>query len=65
MAGGFHLGSVNDAKILEVSELLRQEGVVKMATSHCTGDQAIGLFRKEWGANFVEFNLGDEITLEN
>lgn len=65
VAGGFHLGSENDAEILEVSELLRQEGVEKLATSHCTGDHAIGLFRKEWGANFVEFNLGDEITFEN
>ncbi len=63
VAGGFHLGSENDAGILEISELLRQEGVEKLAPSHCTGDQAIALFRKEWGANFVDFNLGDDLIL--
>ncbi len=63
VAGGFHLGSENGAEILEISELLRQEGVEKLAPSHCTGNQAINLFRKEWGENFVEFNLGDVLYL--
>lgn len=63
VAGGFHLGSVNNAEILEISELLHQEGVEKIAPSHCTGNQAISMFRKDWGTNFVEFNLGDDINL--
>jgi 7,8-dihydropterin-6-yl-methyl-4-(beta-D-ribofuranosyl)aminobenzene 5'-phosphate synthase len=63
VSGGFHLGSKTGNEVREISDFLRQEGVEKIAPSHCTGEEAIPLFRKEWGSDFTEFNLGDELTL--
>ena len=33
--------------------------IEKIAPSHCTGNSAIKTFRHEWGANFVDLNIGD------
>jgi 7,8-dihydropterin-6-yl-methyl-4-(beta-D-ribofuranosyl)aminobenzene 5'-phosphate synthase len=59
VAGGFHLALKRTARIRKISEQLRQLGVEKIAPSHCTGNAAIKTFRDEWGASFVDLNIGD------
>ncbi|MBP7505007.1 MAG: MBL fold metallo-hydrolase [Prolixibacteraceae bacterium] len=63
VAGGFHLTGQTADEVRIISDLFRQEGVEHIAPSHCTGDEAISLFRKEWGASITCFNLGDERVL--
>lgn len=63
LSGGFHLGSKTAKEVREISDLLRQEGVEKIAPSHCTGEEAITLFRKAWGNSFTAFDLGDELVI--
>jgi len=63
VAGGFHMGSHKEEEVRLISADLRQQGVLKIAPSHCTGGEAISLFRKEWNYDFTEFNLGDELVI--
>ncbi len=63
VAGGFHLGKAGEGEIAEISGRLLDYGVGRIAPSHCTGEEAIAWFRNEWGDRFVDFNLGDELTL--
>ena len=58
--GGFHLRNKNEPELIEISNDLKKLGVKNLAASHCTGDLALEIFRKEWGENFIDFNLGDE-----
>lgn len=63
VAGGFHLGPVSREETGNLTEAFHREGVEKIAPSHCTGEEAIALFRQEWGDSFIEFYLGDELLL--
>jgi len=58
LMGGFHLGGRSDAEISVIIKRLKVLGVRKVAPSHCTGDNAIRMFRDAWGDNFVEGGLG-------
>lgn len=59
VTGGFHLMRETDELAKEVSAQLKALGIKNLAPSHCTGDAAIEIFRKDWGENFVDFHLGD------
>lgn len=63
LMGGFHLGSASRAEIQEIIARLRALGVEKVAPSHCTGDDAIAMFRRAWGDEFVEGGLGAVIEV--
>lgn len=63
LMGGFHLGGRSDAEIREIIKRLKTLGVKKVAPSHCTGDNAIRLFREAWGENFIEGGLGAVIEV--
>lgn len=56
--GGFHLGGRSDAEIRAIIQRLKELGVKKVAPSHCTGDNAIRIFRDEWADDFIEGGLG-------
>jgi 7,8-dihydropterin-6-yl-methyl-4-(beta-D-ribofuranosyl)aminobenzene 5'-phosphate synthase len=58
LMGGFHLGGRTDAEIRAVIKRLKALGVRKVAPSHCTGDNAIRLFRDAWQDDFIEGGLG-------
>jgi 7,8-dihydropterin-6-yl-methyl-4-(beta-D-ribofuranosyl)aminobenzene 5'-phosphate synthase len=58
LMGGFHLGSKSDADIRAIIKHLKALGVKKVAPSHCTGDNAIRMFRDEWTDYFIEGGLG-------
>lgn len=63
LAGGFHLGGKTASEMEEISGFLKEAGVKSVAPSHCTGDQALKYFRKEWGSHFVQLFLGDFFRL--
>jgi 7,8-dihydropterin-6-yl-methyl-4-(beta-D-ribofuranosyl)aminobenzene 5'-phosphate synthase len=63
VTGGFHLLRHSKAEVKNISDELKKLGVKKIAPSHCTGDEAINIFRKEWGADFVNLNLGDTFEI--
>ena len=61
VAGGFHLKSTGKEKVQQISDTLKELGVQRIAPSHCTGGDAIELFRSEWGDRFLAFDLGDTL----
>ena len=63
LMGGFHLGGSSDTEIRAIITHLKALGVKKVAPSHCTGDNAIRMFRDEWADDFVEGGLGAIIEL--
>ncbi|MEJ2653272.1 MAG: MBL fold metallo-hydrolase [Gammaproteobacteria bacterium] len=58
LMGGFHLAGRTDAEIRAIIKRLKALGVRKVAPSHCTGDNAIRLFRDAWQDDFIEGGLG-------
>ena len=63
LMGGFHLGGRSDAEIRSIIKRLKALGVKKVAPSHCTGDNAIRMFRDEWADEFIEGGLGAVIEV--
>ena len=63
LMGGFHLGGKSDAEISVIIKRLKALGVRKVAPSHCTGDNAIRMFRDAWADDFIEGGLGAIIEL--
>jgi len=63
LMGGFHLGGKSDAEIRTIIKRLKALGVRKVAPSHCTGDNAIRLFRDTWNEDFIEGGLGAVIEV--
>ncbi len=61
--GGFHLMRQSDHQIKEISSKLKRLRVKKIAPSHCTGDQAINIFKEEWQENFIDFNIGNTTSI--
>jgi len=58
IVGGFHLRDKSVGKVESVIAELRRLGVQKVAPCHCTGEQALGLFKAEFGAGFIPAGVG-------
>lgn len=63
VAGGFHLIQISDSEIMKISNELKELQVNKIAPSHCTGDNAINIFKTEWGEKCINLNIGNEVTI--
>ena len=63
LMGGFHLGGSSNAEIQAIIRRLKVLGVTKVAPSHCTGDNAISMFRAAWGEDFIDGGLGAVIEV--
>ena len=63
LMGGFHLLAHNKTEIRQKIHVLTALGVKKVAPSHCTGDEAIALFREAWGSDFIEGGCGAVIEI--
>ena len=61
--GGFHLMDMNESSILRIIKEFKKLGVKKAAPSHCTGEEAIELFKKKYKENFVENGVGNIISV--
>ena len=62
--GGFHLKNESTQNIEEIVKTIQEYGVQKIAPSHCTGEAAIEVFRKQFGENFIESGVGGRIIVE-
>lgn len=56
--GGFHLGGASAASVQDICAAFRELGVQNVAPSHCTGDQATGIFASEFGENCLTAGVG-------
>jgi|GEM_PF-2552573 len=64
VTGGFHLGPYSAEYVTELAHMMKDElAVHRAAPTHCTGDEAIEIFRQIYGADFVEIGLGTRIPL--
>jgi 7,8-dihydropterin-6-yl-methyl-4-(beta-D-ribofuranosyl)aminobenzene 5'-phosphate synthase len=61
--GGFHLGDKSRKEIEGILSEFRRLGVRKVAPCHCTGEQAIRLFRQEYGQDFIQAGVGKVIRV--
>jgi 7,8-dihydropterin-6-yl-methyl-4-(beta-D-ribofuranosyl)aminobenzene 5'-phosphate synthase len=65
LLGGFHLRDQKKAEIKEIIEKLKDEGVKKVAPSHCTGNIAIKLFSQIYKENFIKSGVGKKIIIND
>lgn len=63
--GGFHLMQHSPDQVKEIIEQFNQAGVKKCGATHCTGDNAIEIFKKAYGENFVGMGVGRVIEIES
>jgi 7,8-dihydropterin-6-yl-methyl-4-(beta-D-ribofuranosyl)aminobenzene 5'-phosphate synthase len=61
--GGFHLGSASANEIRAIVDEFIALGVRRVAPSHCTGDQAIALFREVYGEDYVASGCGRDFQI--
>ncbi len=62
LAGGFHLYEIRKGNLPPIIAEVRQLGVEEVMPAHCTGDEAISLFRTEYGEKYVEGGVGRTMT---
>ena len=60
--GGFHLLRHTEAEVKAIIDEFKAMGVKYAAPSHCTGEDAIEMFRKAYGDQFVPLGAGARIT---
>jgi 7,8-dihydropterin-6-yl-methyl-4-(beta-D-ribofuranosyl)aminobenzene 5'-phosphate synthase len=63
LMGGFHLRDSAQGEVRRIIRHLRRMWVLRVAPSHCTGDDAIATFRREYGPDFLETGVGSTITV--
>jgi 7,8-dihydropterin-6-yl-methyl-4-(beta-D-ribofuranosyl)aminobenzene 5'-phosphate synthase len=63
LMGGFHLGGSSDTEIRAIIKRLQALDVRKVAPSHCTGDNAMRMFRDVWMDDFIDGGLGAVIEV--
>ncbi len=61
--GGFHLIESGDERIRSTVRALKELGVEKIYTGHCTGLKAESVFLEEFGENFERLHAGKIITV--
>jgi 7,8-dihydropterin-6-yl-methyl-4-(beta-D-ribofuranosyl)aminobenzene 5'-phosphate synthase len=61
--GGFHLDDKTEVEIATIIGDIRRLGVLKVASSHCTGERAIALFATEYGEDFLCIGVGSVINV--
>jgi len=61
--GGFHLMHKPAERITAMIKTLEAMGVESVMPTHCTGDQAIGLFRNAFGEGYHEGGIGAKIAI--
>lgn len=61
--GGFHLKE-SDKRAVEIAvERFREFGVINAGPTHCSGEIAEELFKKEYGNNFMEISVGKKLEV--
>jgi 7,8-dihydropterin-6-yl-methyl-4-(beta-D-ribofuranosyl)aminobenzene 5'-phosphate synthase len=61
--GGFHLMAYQQYQIADIISELKDLGVQKVAPSHCTGGEAIELFKTAWNDDFFDLGCGAKLRV--
>lgn len=61
--GGLHLFQLADEEILDLAERMRDTGVPRFVTGHCTGERAFALLREALGDGVEQMRAGMEMEL--
>ena len=61
--GGLHLFHLSEGEVCALAERIRQTGVERIVTGHCTGKRAYELLRRELGEGVVQMHSGMELVL--
>jgi 7,8-dihydropterin-6-yl-methyl-4-(beta-D-ribofuranosyl)aminobenzene 5'-phosphate synthase len=63
VTGGYHLGPYSREYVTEVARTMKDDlHVVRTGATHCTGDEAIAIFRETFGEDYVFAGLGARIA---
>ncbi|MFH1548068.1 MAG: MBL fold metallo-hydrolase, partial [Candidatus Omnitrophota bacterium] len=61
--GGFHLLEKDIREVEIIAQKMKDLEVGKVGPTHCTGEEAIQIFRKKFGNNFVRIGVGAIIKI--
>ena len=61
--GGFHLMRHSKAQVKDIISQFKELGVAYCGATHCTGDEAIALFKEAYGENYVQIGTGRILTI--
>ena len=61
--GGFHMLRHSEKAAQEVVDTVKELGVKYCGATHCTGDEAIAMFQKAFGENYVKMGTGKVIEI--
>ncbi|MDD5454142.1 MAG: MBL fold metallo-hydrolase [Candidatus Ratteibacteria bacterium] len=56
--GGFHLLEKSEREVEYIAENIKELGVKKVGPTHCTGEEAIEIFKEKFGSGFVNIGVG-------
>ncbi|MFC2084229.1 MBL fold metallo-hydrolase [Bacteroidota bacterium] len=62
--GGFHLLEFSNNKIEKIINRMKESGVEFCGPSHCTGDNAISLFKQAYREKYINLGVGKKIEIE-
>lgn len=61
--GGTHLVEAEEERLKKTAEAFREHGVQRIAVSHCTGEEGMGLLKREFPKEFTVNNTGNVMLL--
>ncbi|MBN1898183.1 MAG: MBL fold metallo-hydrolase [Spirochaetes bacterium] len=61
--GGFHLMNNSQDEVIDIIEKFRQYNITFVGPCHCTGEEAITLFKKEYKDHFIDIRAGEIIQV--
>ena len=63
LIGGLHLYKASDEEVIALAEKIRETGIKKIYTGHCTGERAMELLKRKLGDMAEQIYTGMEIAL--
>lgn len=60
--GGFHLYNKTEEEVRELAAKIKETGIKRIYTGHCTGEKAFGLLREELGECVQQLQVGMEVN---
>ncbi len=61
--GGLHLYKSSEKEVRELADRIKETGITKIITGHCTGDEAFAILKEELGDVIEQMYTGMEIEL--
>ena len=61
--GGFHLMEADKRAIEIVAENFKKMGIIKAGPTHCSGKTAEDMFKKIYGPDFIELQVGQSLDI--